>query len=284
MKGVEKSAVLNTEHDADLLYQYKVKIEKIKDHLLDFGLTPNQAKVYIHLGKFGPKTAPDIFKTLNLPRSEAYFILNALQNRGIIMAECISPVRYTAVTLKKAISMLVNTEQEKLKILAIQEKELCELWEEISPYVIEPTETTNKKLQMLQGSSSIFAKILSIITTAKQEILIFGTEKDLSRFYHSEIVDIFINSASKSRVIICPAQKIPEFANNIDKKMIRLMPNAKNDNQCYVVIDNKETVIFLRNAKHPLYNMFAIWSDSNSLIESMNNLFNYYWNNAEQCS
>ena len=49
------------------LYQYKVKMEQVKTELLKFGLSQNQAKVFIYLGKYGPKTARRYQKRLNYP-------------------------------------------------------------------------------------------------------------------------------------------------------------------------------------------------------------------------
>jgi len=57
--------------------------EKVKEYLTTFGLTPNQIKVFFYLGKVGGKTASEIAKAVNVPRSETYHLLTALQNIGI---------------------------------------------------------------------------------------------------------------------------------------------------------------------------------------------------------
>ena len=46
------------------LYEYKIKLDKIKNELVKFGLTQNQSKVYVYLGKYGAKTAPEVVKSL----------------------------------------------------------------------------------------------------------------------------------------------------------------------------------------------------------------------------
>src|SRR5690242_20863803 len=75
------------------MYEYTLQLERVKTELQKFGVSPNQAKVYIYLGKYGPKTAPEVFKALDLPRTETYYILNTLQNHGIITSALTSPDR-----------------------------------------------------------------------------------------------------------------------------------------------------------------------------------------------
>src|SRR6185312_1952450 len=109
-----------------------------------FGLTSNQANVYIFLGKSGPKTASDVFKALGLPRTETYYIINTLQSRGIVTAELSSPTRYSALS--------INVEKKKINTLAKQQNEISELWNAVPTLAIETVDDEKEKLQMLQGN------------------------------------------------------------------------------------------------------------------------------------
>ena len=264
------------------LYEYKVRLEKIKNELVKFGLTPNQAKVYIYLGKYGPKSAPEIFKSLGLPRTETYYILSILQSRGIVTAEFSFPTRYMALPIEEAVSTLINTEKEKIDLLANQEKDLAQLWKTVPAFAIETNEAKSERLQMMEGAGQIYSKIKEMIKTAREQIIVFGSEKDISRFYHSEIIEMISNSLTEVKIILSPAMNIPDFFEDVvDKKKVRLIPKEKNDNRCFVIKDNDEVVLFLRNATHPSHNIFAIWSDSKSLIDSIQQLFDYSWDASE---
>jgi len=265
------------------LYEHRINLQKITEQLLKFGLTPNQAKIYIYLGKYGPKSAPDVFKALQLPRTETYFILNVLESRGIVTAECSSPTKYFALPLDQTLSTLVNTEKEKLDTLTQQKKDLIKLWDKVPSYVVETNETKSEKMQTIQGGEPILIKIKDMIKSAKEEVLIFCSEKDLSRFYHADIIDMLTDSLIDFRIIVSPAQRIPDFVKGINEKIIRLMPNNNSENQCFVVKDHDEVLIFLRNATHPSHNLFAVWADSKSFVDSMGTLFEYSWENAEVC-
>ena len=263
------------------MYEYTQQLERVKTELQKFGVSANQAKVYIYLGKFGPKTAPEVFKALDLPRTETYYILNVLQNHGIITSALTSPIKYTALPFDKAISSLIDTEKQRLNALSGQQKELSKMWDNIPQYIVQTNESSQEKLQMIQGTAQILSKASSIINSAREEILIFGSLQDLSKLYHADIFDLLYNSILDVRIIISPAQTIPEFAEKIDKRKIKLMPQSKKDNQCFIIKDHTETVMFLRNSNFTPNDMFAVWSDSKTFTDAMHNLFEYSWDEAE---
>ena len=105
--------------------------EEFKEHLTTFGLTPNQIKVFFYLGKIGSKTASEIAKAVDVPRSETYHLLTALQNKGIVDASFQHPIKFTTITIRKAIHVLLTTETERLNKLKKLGPELEKIWESI---------------------------------------------------------------------------------------------------------------------------------------------------------
>ena len=263
------------------MYQYRVKMEQVKSELSKFGLSQNQAKVFIYLGKYGPKSAPEVSKALELPRTETYFIINTLQNRGIVTAEFSTPVRYSTLSIGKAVLTLVKSEQEKVRMLARQERELTELWNDIPAFAVETSDTKKEKMQMLQGTPQINNKVKEMIKQTREELCLFCTEKDLSRMYYADFVDLLSNTVADFKIIVSPAERMPEIARQIDRKRIRLMPGLKCEDQCFLVRDSDEVLYFLRNANHPSHNVFAMWMDSRPLVLSMRMLFDLCWEKSE---
>jgi len=264
------------------LYPYKVKMEQVKTELLKFGLSQNQAKVFIYLGKYGPKSAPEVSKALEIPRTETYFIINTLQNKGIVTAEFSTPIKYSTLPINEAIVTLVKSEQEKVKILASQEQELTELWNDIPAFIVETSETKKEKMQMLQGTPQINSKIKNMINQTKEEIFIFCTEKDLSRFYYADFLELLSSSNSDYKIIISPTQRMPEHAKQMDKDKIKIIPGSKWGNLCFLIRDSDEVLFFLRNSDHPSHNVFAMWADSPPLVSSLRMLFELCWINSER--
>ena len=270
--------LFNSGQDSQL-YKYRSELEKISNELIKFGLTRNQAKIFMYLGKYGSKTSREICKALNLPRTETYNLLNGLLNLGIITSEFQHPTKYTALPMDKAISTIVQNAQENVNNLAKKEIALAKLWNAI-PSITDTDEIKSEKFQMLEGTTRINSKMKDMITNAKSEFKIFCTEKDLSRFYYSDFIDMLGNAILDLKLIVSPTQKLPRFIHTIDESKVRILPNNKVDNQCFIIKDTDEVIIFLRNANQHSRKVFAFWTDTDSLIKSMQSLFNYSWQNS----
>ena len=272
----EQNTVFDSEPESDL-HEYKVELEKISDELNRFGLTKNQAKVFIYLGKYGSKTSPEVCKALKLPRTETYNILNNLLNLGIITSEFQHPTRYSALPMGKAILIMINYAQEMVNKLSKKEIEVVKLWNSVPMFDSASDEGKLERFQMLQGVPRINNKMKEMIMSAKEEIKIVCTVKDLSRFYYSDFLDMLAKSDAEIKLVIAPTQKIPRFVQLVDSSRMRLMPQNKGDNQCFIVKDSDEVMVFLRNAEDAAKNTFAFWTDTTSLINSMKSLFDFSW-------
>jgi len=274
----EQITVFDSDSDTTL-YQYKASLDKIQSELMRFGLSPTQAKVFIFLGKYGSKSAPDIARALELPRTETYHVVNSLQSLGLVTAELTHPTKYTALELKEAITSLVKQEQLRIDSLADKEEELSKLWKTIPVFAIKTDETKQEKMQLLQGTGPIINKIENMISGSMETVKIYCSRQDASRFYHSEIFDAIEKSHAELQIIITPTDKNPEFLKNV-KDNVRIIPK-NTENKCFIVTDAKEVLMFLRNASHPSHRVFACWSDSDSLIDMMTSLFELSWENGE---
>ena len=263
------------------LYEYKIGLDRIQSELIKFGLTTTQAKVFIYLGKYGSKTSPEVCRALKLPRTETYHILNVLMNRGIITSEFSHPTKFSALPIEQAILTMVNAAQEKVNKLAKKENELAKLWNEIPFFMVETNEPKPEKFQMLQGPTRIYSKMKEMISNSSEECVLLCNTKDLSRFYYSNLVEQFSILPKEMKLLISPDPVIPHFTNKMKKTKIRTLPKNRSSNQCFLVKDDNEVIIFLRNANYSTKNVFAFWTDSKSLIESMKLLFDYSWKHSK---
>ena len=281
MRGEQEEITIFNSDSESTLHEYKIGIEHIQNELIKFGLTKNQAKVFIYLGKYGSKTSPEVCSALKLPRTETYHILNVLQNIGIVVSEFSHPAKYSAMPMEKAIATMVRTAQENVDKLATTEHEITKLWNKIPFFTIENKELQSEKFQMLKGTPRIHTKMREMLFNTKNECSLFCTTKDLSRFYYSNLLESTNSLAIDFKLILSPDQGIPNFVNKIPRTKIKIIPKNNENNQCFFINDNNEVLIFLRNANYPARNIFAFWTDSKSLIESMNLLFGYAWKNSK---
>ena len=262
------------------MYKHKLTLEKIRNELINFGLTKSQAKVFIYLGKYGSKTASEIAKALQLPRTETYHLVNSLQNLGLVVAELAHPTKYSALEMSKAISTLVKQEQERIDNLAIKEESLSEMWKQIPFFAVETDESKSEKMQLLHGTGPITNKIKEMIGSSSEDFKIYGSVSDLHRMYHSDTFDWIESSPTDLKMVVSPLNKKPEFLSELDPKKIKAIP-SNSENKCFIVNDKKEVLIFMRNATHQSRQTFAWWSDSETLVDMMSTLFDLSWEKGE---
>ena len=281
MVGAEEPInIVNSTPDSKL-YEYKLGIERITEDLVKFGLTKSQAKVFIYLGKYGAKTSPEVCKDLKLPRTETYHILNVLTNRGIVVTQFSHPTKFSAIKMENAIKIMVKNEQAKLNMLAEKEKQITQLWNKIPSFFTPPTQTESEKFQMLQGSPRIHSKMKNMISSAKDSCKLLCGAKDLSRFYYSNLLENFDSTELETKLIISSEAIMPAFIGKMNKSKVKALPPKMARNQCFLIKDDSELLIFLRNANFPAKEIFAFWTDSKSLIESIKLLFNYSWKSSK---
>ena len=277
-KETTQTSVFDSAPDSQM-YEYKLSIEKVQAELSQYGLTSNQSKVFIYLGKYGSKTAPEVCKALKLPRTETYHLLSALQNKGIVSATFEHPIRFTAVPLDKAIWVLVNSEKERVKSLEQMEKGLSELWNNIPTFdAIE--EEVEEKFQMLQGSNQIHSKITEMTDNFSNEFLILGSERDYLKLYHGDFLEAFIKSKQDFRLLSACTDKTAYIFDDLERKNIKKLSKDVENHLCFIIKDDNEMLFFTKNANSK-DEPFAMWTNSHSMVYSMKLLFESLWKNSK---
>ena len=280
MKEGPQETIFDSVSDSSL-HDYKISADELKDELAKFALTANQSKVYIFLGKYGSKTAPEVCRALKIARTETYQLLASLQKKGIVSATFGHPIKFSALSPGKAIQTLVNTEKERVKTLEKKEKTIIKLWDSIPDFLQETPAESENRFQMLQGANQINAKLNDMIVDAKQEIIVLGSEKDYLRFYHSDFLDNLTNQKCETKIITSCTEKTMYIFDQMNKKQIKCMPDHIKDKLCFIIKDGKEMIFFTKKDSKSLQSTVAMWTDSVSMIYSMKLLFDFTWSNSK---
>jgi sugar-specific transcriptional regulator TrmB len=258
----------------------KTNYEEIRDSLITFGLTPNQSKVFFYLGKIGAKTASDIAKAVNIPRSETYHLLTALQNKGIVEASFQHPIQFTALPIKKAVNLLISTETERLNKLKKSGPELEKMWEKIPGSTTTTEEEGEEKFKVLQGGNQVNSKIFDMILNAKEECRILGSEKDFMKFYHANFLDALEERNIDYKLLTPITKKSKYIFEDIDKSKIKQLCSSVKENLCFLIKDDDEVLFFIKNEGNNK-EMRAIWTNSETIIYSKALLFNSIWSKTD---
>lgn len=264
--NTELHAGLSNDENENLKEDFFQRLEK-------FGLTKNQSKVYLYLSKNGPHSANELTKLLKLPRTETYHLLTGLQNKGIVIGKFGKPNKFDTLPLEKTISILVNNEKIRITELAKQGDELTNLWEKIPSTHVNDEELFDNRFQVLKGMNPILGKIKQITQTAQKEILILGSENDFLKFYHTDFFEITKSKANLKMLISC-SDKTKFVFDDLPQEKIKKFNDKLANELFFIVKDSKET-IFLMNTPHE--EISAIWTESKSVLKSLNLLFNLIW-------
>ena len=265
-------------------YDYEMLVEKLKIELSKFGLTSNQSKVFLFLEKSGPSTATQASKSLKIPRTETYHLLTNLQNRGIVLASFQHPIKFTALPLNKAIGVLINAEKERVKQLEYQEKNLVELWSAIPGYDIKQDYVKDGKFQMLQGINQMTGKIGDMIDNTKKSLQILASEKDFMKFYHSGFLEKIEVLEAESQLISSSSKNTPYIFKGKLKDKAKKMPLKIKEELCFIIKDDDELLLFMTAPSKPSQDIFAMWTDSLSMVYTLKLLFGYIWSNSRYFS
>jgi sugar-specific transcriptional regulator TrmB len=254
--------------------------EGVKEYLITFGLTPNQIKVFFYLGKIGAKTASEIAKAVKVPRSETYHLLTALQNKGIVEASFQHPIKFTSLSIKKAVHVLLNTETERLNKLKKSGPELEKIWDRIPGSATNIEEKEEEKFKVLQGGNQVNSKIFDMILNAKNECRILGSEKDFMKFYHANFLDALEEHQIDYKLLTPITKKSKYIFDELDKSKVKNLGSTVKENLCFLIKDDDEVLFFIKNEGNNK-EMRAIWTNSETIIYSKALLFSSLWSKTE---
>jgi sugar-specific transcriptional regulator TrmB len=163
-----------------------IHIQKLVTDLTMFGLTTNQARLYLHLLQNKTSGAKEIAKALNIHRVDVYRRLRELEELGIIEVYLDFPKKFAATDPRTMLESLIRRAQSKVKAmeearLGLQKK--LEYVENVSQMQNTFTSILNHEsyYKFSRGSTQYFTEIARLIKSARQEILKISSANGLRR-------------------------------------------------------------------------------------------------------
>ena len=124
--------------------------EDLVKRLTDFGLSANQAKVYLSIVKSASTSVNRISEDTHIYRQDIYKILPKLEEMGLITKTVDRPVTIKAIPVEEALNYIVSTKQQKanqrITRLKANLKAIANAIEEIQ----EQSETTTQEQEEVQ--------------------------------------------------------------------------------------------------------------------------------------
>lgn len=110
----------------------KNQLNDINQALREYGLTRNEVKIYLFLSKIGVKIASEISKSVNVPRTVVYPLLESLEKKGIVFSINAKPIKFSAVGISKCLEILINNEKHRINKLNANKKNVIRLWDNLT--------------------------------------------------------------------------------------------------------------------------------------------------------
>jgi sugar-specific transcriptional regulator TrmB len=101
--------------------------DEFTTRLIGFGLSEKEARFYLYLLKYGPKTPSPLTKSLHTYREDVHRTLTSLIEKGMVRPSLDSPTVYAAVDLDKALDSAVKKHESELREMEARKQELQEL-------------------------------------------------------------------------------------------------------------------------------------------------------------
>ncbi|MCV0398892.1 MAG: TrmB family transcriptional regulator [Nitrosarchaeum sp.] len=249
-------------------------VEKINKILLQYGLTPNQSKIYIHLTKSGEKTASELSKNLKIPRTETYHLLNSLEQKGIIFSIFGKPSRFNSIPINEAVTVLINNEKKRISDLESKKDTILSLWNTLPEIGKQNDDSEDNRFQILQGRNPILVKIEQMTKTANECIHILGSETNFIRFYHTDFVEFLKNVKVRLEILTTFSEKGNYVFEGLELENIKKLDESHKENFSFIIKDDSEVLFFINN---PESEFMAIWTDSRSFVMTLESLFRLIW-------
>lgn len=260
-------------------------LERNVEVLIDFGLTGNQARVYLAIARLRLAPVGQISKVSKVRREDVYRILPKLEKMGLVEKLLGKPTKIRATPAEEALSILIKHEEDTARERVSALKAQTETF--LKHFARAPRLEVEEKADfvLLSKRESIMGKMLTMTKKAEREFDIACSGRKLMQFIHtfaeqlkritkkgvrvrilSELADY---EDSLPRVI----EERASHGNSIDLRYVDL-PSSH-----YMIVDFKEALISTTTEGNMGENP-CLWTNSDSLVGVFQGDFENLWHNA----
>ena len=255
---------------------------KITQSLQKFGLSENEAKVYLSLLGSGLISVFKLAKNLEIARSTLYGILSSLQAKGIVSQVYKNQVKFFKPEPPEKIIKILELQEETIKR---KKKELERLVPEIKK--LENLDYTSPKIKLYEGKREMEQLFTDILLYQNIEVKWLLSVKDYIDMMGKDFIVDF-NKKRLSRNIsfrgVWPKSKMADLKSvNMRilewgekyKRQIRFLPSKYISSLTYALYQNK--AFFISSKKEN----FGFLIESQEFVQMMKMQFEVLWRIAQ---
>lgn len=260
-------------------------LENNVEILTDFGLTRNQAKVYLTIARMGLATVGKTSKISKVRREDVYRMLPKLEEMGLVERLLGKPTKIRATPVDEALSILIKQEEKSAS------KRMAKLKDEREKFLKDFTRAPRLELNekahfaLLSKPESITSKMLVMMKKAEREVDIVFSRSQLMQLVYifAEEIKKTVEKGARIRVI----SEVPDGEDSLPRIIEdHISPGDSVDlryadlpSSHYILVDFKEALISTATegnlAQHP-----CLWTNSESLVGVFQGDFENLWHNS----
>jgi sugar-specific transcriptional regulator TrmB len=169
--------------------------------LIGFGLSEKEARTYLHLLKYGPKTPSPLAKSLKTYREDVHRTLTSLIEKGMVRPSLDAPTIYAAVDIDTALEAALKKQESELREMEARKRELQELSKQQK---FRPTDEVST-FKIIKSVKELVSVATSSVTSIQNELLFVVPQLMLvisSFFGINEEVKMLVERGGHARGIV----------------------------------------------------------------------------------
>jgi len=263
-----------------------MSLNECAERLSDFGITFNQAKVYIATAQLGITSVSQVSKTSNVPREEVYRLLPKLQKLGLIEKILGRPIKVKATPIEDALSILIKREQDiALKKISALIAEKDEFLKNFDTRTIK-TQFEEAHFTLISQRDALIHKGLNMIEAVERTVDIITSRDQFCHFFNNyhEPIKKAMSKGVKFRIILDIAEQDDSILRIIEEykssKASLSLKFADQPLSHYTVVDYKEALVATSIEPTALGKNPYLWTNDSGLIGLMAKNFESIWHTS----
>ncbi len=257
------------------------------DLLVDLGLSPNQAKVYLSTAKKGPATISEIAEHSGVRREEIYRLLPDLERIGLVERLMGKPMRLITPDVDAAMATIIRHERARARERI---SEMIDKTAQIEDYLsktgpnVQKESSIQDNFVLLVEKDPIRTKLHEMIIGAKTRIAVYYSRPNLVWLLSTQS-ELLIDAASKGvkiKLLSTPTNgkdRIPKiiqrrFSGNPNVELKYMTGIFAN----FVIVDEREAMIVTTSSHQP--NAHNLYTANSTLVSLIQEVFNGSWRSS----
>ncbi len=250
--------------------------------LIGCGFEEEDAKTYLTLARMGLSRVSDLARVLKMSRMNAYRKLKKLQDEGLVAAALGKPIRFQVVSIEDVLDRIDKDLKDRVLKVESNRSVLIQALKTLTP--VEPTVP---KFQIHQGRSKVYDQIIKMCKSAKEEIRIIATGKEIARLALIGLDDV-LKEVSEGVNVRILTEVDESNIHSLEEAMeyAQLGHYPKLPHQRLVIVDRGSvlsSMMLTDSMSIHTADDIALCTDAQDYIGAMISFFDQTWENSVDC-